>query len=76
VTRQFVGPHEAVGLEIRFGGNSCRMDTAVVLVLVLVVVLPAVLVGGLFVWGAVKDGQQDRAVQARLGISRRTRLGR
>ena len=30
----------------------------------------------LFVWAAVKDGQEDRAVQARLGIKRRTRLGR
>ena len=30
----------------------------------------------LFVWGAVKDGQEDRAVQKRLGIRRKTRLGR
>jgi len=53
------------------------MDTAAVIVLVLlVVVLPAVLVGGLFVWAALKDGQEDRALQARLGIRRRTRLGR
>ena len=47
-----------------------------VLLVVLLVVLPAVLVGGLFVWGALKDGQDDRALQARLGIRRRTRLGR
>jgi hypothetical protein len=40
------------------------------------VVLPTVVVGMLFVWAAVKDGQEDRAVQARLGIKRRTRLGR
>jgi hypothetical protein len=53
------------------------MDTAAVIVLVLlVVVLPAVLVGALFVWAALKDGQEDRALQARLGIRRRTRLGR
>ncbi len=53
------------------------MDTAAAIVLVLlVVVLPAVIVGGLFIWAAVKDGQADRAVQARLGIRRRTRLGR
>jgi hypothetical protein len=51
------------------------MDTAVAVVLVLIVLLPAVLVGGLFVWGALKDGQEDRALQARLGIRRRTRLG-
>jgi nitrogen fixation-related uncharacterized protein len=52
------------------------VDTAAVIVLCLVVVLPAVLVGGLFFWAAVKDGQEDKALQARLGIRRRTRLGR
>jgi hypothetical protein len=40
------------------------------------VVLPAARVGGLFAWAALKDGQKDRALQARLGIRRRTRLGR
>lgn len=34
------------------------------------------LVLALFVWAALKDGEEDRAVQARLGIRRRTRLGR
>jgi nitrogen fixation-related uncharacterized protein len=29
-----------------------------------------------FVWAAKKDGEEDRAVQRRLGIRRRTRLGR
>lgn len=29
-----------------------------------------------FVWAAKKDGEDDRAVQRRLGIRRRTRLGR
>jgi hypothetical protein len=52
------------------------MDTALVIVLVLFVLLPAVLVLGLFVWAAIKDGQEDKALQARLGIRRRTRLGR
>ena len=46
------------------------------IVLVVLILLPAVLVGGLFVWAALKDGQEDRALQARLGIRRRTRLGR
>jgi hypothetical protein len=36
-----------------------------VIVLVLPVLLPAVLVSGLFVWAAVKDGQEDKALQAR-----------
>jgi hypothetical protein len=52
------------------------MDTALVIILVLFVLLPAVLVLGLFVWAAIKDGQEDKALQARLGIRRRTRLGR
>jgi hypothetical protein len=46
-----------------------------VIVLVLFLV-PIVIVGALFVWGAVKDGQHDQEVQRRLGIRRRTRLGR
>jgi nitrogen fixation-related uncharacterized protein len=29
-----------------------------------------------FVWAAKKDGEEDQAVQKRLGIRRRTRLGR
>jgi hypothetical protein len=53
------------------------MNSAAAIVLVLLVVLlPAVLVGGLFVWAALKDGQEDMALQERLGIRRRTRLGR
>jgi hypothetical protein len=50
------------------------MTAAEIVVLVLVLV-PLVLVGGVFVWAARKDGEEDRAVQARLGIRRRTRLG-
>ena len=50
-------------------------DAALVLVLV-IVVGTVVLVLGLFVWAAKKDGQEDQAVQKRLGIRRRTRLGR
>jgi len=52
------------------------MDTAAVVLVAVVVFLTAALVIGLFVWAAVKDGQEDRALQARLGIRRRTRLGR
>jgi hypothetical protein len=52
------------------------MHTAAAILFGLVVILPAVLVGCLFVWAARKDGQEDRALQARLGIRRRTRLGR
>jgi hypothetical protein len=49
---------------------------AIVLVVLVVVVIPAVIVGVLFVWAAIRDGRYDKAVQRRLGIRRRTRLGR
>jgi hypothetical protein len=52
------------------------MDLVAVVLVAVVVFLTAALVIGLFLWAAVKDGQEDRAVQARLGIRRRTRLGR
>jgi hypothetical protein len=50
------------------------MTTAVAIVLL--VVVPAAILGAVFVWAAVKDGEEDRALQSRLGIRRRTRLGR
>jgi hypothetical protein len=46
------------------------------LAVIVFVVVPAAVVGALFVWAAIKDGQEDKALQARLGIRRRTRLGR
>ena len=52
------------------------MSTAAAIVVALLVLLPFALVGGLFVWAARKDGEKDASVQARLGIRRRTRLGR
>jgi flagellar basal body-associated protein FliL len=52
------------------------VDIRFVIALLVVTVLPAVVVGALFVWAARKDGEEDKAVQARLGIRRRTRLGR
>ena len=52
------------------------MRLVVEIVVVLLVALPAVAIGALFVWAAIRDGQEDRALQARLGIRRRTRLGR
>jgi hypothetical protein len=45
-------------------------------VVVLMLVVPLVVVGYLFVWAARKDGEEDRALQRRLGIRRKTRLGR
>jgi hypothetical protein len=29
----------------------------------------------LFIWAAIKDGQEDEALQRQLGIKRQTRLG-
>jgi uncharacterized membrane protein (DUF485 family) len=57
-------------------GESAHIDIVAGIILGIFVFLTAVLVVGLFVWAAFKDGQEDRALQARLGIRRRTRLGR
>jgi uncharacterized membrane protein (DUF485 family) len=52
------------------------MDVAAGIILSVAAFVTAALVIGLFVWAARKDGEEDRRVQARLGIRRRTRLGR
>ena len=52
------------------------MDIVAAVVIVLFVVLIGVVVIGVFIWAAVKDGQEDKTLQARLRIRRRTRLGR
>jgi hypothetical protein len=52
------------------------MDVAAEIVLVVFLLLMAFFVAGLFVWAAKKDGEEDRELQRRLGIRRRTRLGR
>jgi NADH:ubiquinone oxidoreductase subunit H len=52
------------------------MELAAAIILVLFVLVPAVVVLAMFVWAARKDGEADKAVQARLGIRRSTRLGR
>jgi hypothetical protein len=52
------------------------MDVAVLILASASAAVSAVVVIGLFVWAARSDGEHDRAVQARLGIRRQTRLGR
>jgi hypothetical protein len=52
------------------------MGTTAEIILAVLLLVPLVLVGVAFVWAARKDGERDRALQARLGIRRRTRLGR
>jgi hypothetical protein len=52
------------------------MSVVAVVVVVVLFVVPLLLVGASFVWAAKRDGEEDRALQARLGIRRKTRLGR
>jgi hypothetical protein len=52
------------------------MNVAVDILVLALLAIPVVVVGVLFVWGARKDGEEDRELQRRLGIKRRTRLGR
>ena len=52
------------------------MDLAAEIVMGVFVLLLAFFIGGLFIWVARKDGEEDKALQKRLGIRRRTRLGR
>jgi NADH:ubiquinone oxidoreductase subunit H len=50
--------------------------SAAAIIATIVVLIPLAIVGYVFIWAARKDGEADKAVQARLGIRRRTRLGR
>ena len=52
------------------------MDTAAGILILVLSLASVIVVGVLFVWAARKDGEEDRALQRRLGRRRRTRLGR
>jgi hypothetical protein len=52
------------------------MKLAAEIVVVVILIVPLAVVLYLFVWAARKDGEEDRALQRRLGIRRKTRLGR
>jgi hypothetical protein len=52
------------------------VETTALVLVTAISFVSIVVVLGLFVWAARKDGEYDRAVQRRLGIRRRTRLGR
>jgi hypothetical protein len=56
-------------------GDDGRVQTAVEILLGFFLLLTLLFVFGLFVWAAKKDGEEDKAVQKRLGIRRKTRLG-
>ena len=57
-------------------GHDPSMDTAAGIVILVVSLVAVVVILAAFVWAARKDGEEDRALQKRLGIRRRTRLGR
>jgi hypothetical protein len=52
------------------------MNLAAEIAAVVILGVPLAVVLYLFVWAARKDGEEDRALQRRLGIRRKTRLGR
>jgi hypothetical protein len=52
------------------------MNLAAEIVVLVILIVPLAVVLYLFVWAARKDGEEDRALQRRLGIRRKTRLGR
>jgi hypothetical protein len=57
-------------------GKLSNMYSAAAIIATIIVFIPLAIVGYVFIWAARKDGEEDKAVQARLGIRRRTRLGR
>ena len=50
------------------------MGTVVVIVVIAFAVAGAIAVLAMFVWAARKDGEEDLAIQKKLGIRRKTRL--
>jgi urea transporter len=52
------------------------VTTLAEVLLIVLLAVPLVLVGALFLWAARKDGEEDDAVQRKLGRRRSTRLGR
>ncbi len=52
------------------------MDISAGILVLAISVAGVVIAFAAFVWAARKDGEQDKETQRRLGIRRRTRLGR
>jgi hypothetical protein len=52
------------------------VETALGILILAISVATVIVVAIGFVWAARKDGEEDRALQRRLGIRRRTRMGR
>ena len=52
------------------------MNTAAGILVLAVSVIGVIVVAIAFVWAARKDGEEDLELQRRLGIRRKTRMGR
>jgi nitrogen fixation-related uncharacterized protein len=52
------------------------VDTALGILILAISIAGVIVVLTAFVWAARKDGEEDQALQRRLGIRRRTRIGR
>jgi urea transporter len=57
-------------------GHAEGVTTLAEVLLIVLLAVPLVFVGALFLWAARKDGDEDDAVQRKLGRRRSTRLGR
>lgn len=71
----FVAAHRG-GVTVRASGHERLVTTAAGILVLAVSVAGVGIVLAAFVWAARKDGEEDEATQRRLGIRRRTRLGR
>jgi nitrogen fixation-related uncharacterized protein len=52
------------------------MTTAAGILVLAISLAGVIVVAAAFLWAAKKDGEEDESTQRRLGIRRRTRLGR
>jgi hypothetical protein len=68
--------HSATLAPLSYNALVAVMNTFLGIVIAAVSVCTFAGVIWLFIWAAKKDGEEDRAIQRRLGIRRRTRLGR
>jgi hypothetical protein len=57
-------------------GHTVRVTLALSIIVTVLVCIPIVAVLYVFVWAARKDGEDDLAMQKRVGVRRKTRLGR
>ncbi len=57
-------------------GMASAAGTVAGIIILISMIVSVVIVAVLFIWAAKKDGEDDRDVQRRLGIRRRTRMGK